>query len=133
MALTAVDVQVVVGYASALAPYSVQLTALAFLLTGPLRLVRGGDAGLFGLFGLVGAVGVVGVVAMTFAGRLGDRACGGRPRMRPGGHHVRRTRPTHLVQRASLSPPRSANSLSAPRSALQPASRSGTQRPSSVR
>ncbi|WP_372351623.1 MFS transporter [Streptomyces sp. KL116D] len=53
--------------ALSLASYSVQLTALTFLLSGsPYHW----SAPAIGLFGLVGAVGVV---TMTFAARLGDR------------------------------------------------------------
>ncbi|NSC21251.1 MFS transporter [Streptomyces albus subsp. chlorinus] len=53
--------------ALSLASYSVQLTALTFLLARP---PYGWSEGGIGLFGLLGAVGVL---AMTFAGRLGDR------------------------------------------------------------
>ncbi|MEO3841700.1 MFS transporter [Streptomyces sp. B22F1] len=53
--------------ALSLASYSVQLTALTFLLARP---PYGWSESAIGLFGLVGAVGVV---TMTFAGRLSDR------------------------------------------------------------
>lgn len=53
--------------ALSLASYSVQLTALTFLLARP---PYGWSESAIGLFGLVGAVGVV---TMTFAGRLNDR------------------------------------------------------------
>ncbi|GAA2091272.1 MFS transporter [Streptomyces albiaxialis] len=53
--------------AFALASYSVQLTALTFLLA---REPFGWSESSIGLFGLVG---VVGVLTMTFAGRLNDR------------------------------------------------------------
>ncbi|MEU4970477.1 MFS transporter [Streptomyces smyrnaeus] len=50
-----------------LASYSVQLTALTFVLVRP---PYDWSEGAIGLFGLLGAVGVL---AMTFAGRLNDR------------------------------------------------------------
>ncbi|WBB58091.1 MFS transporter [Streptomyces sp. WMMC500] len=53
--------------ALSLASYSVQLTALTFLLARP---PYGWSESAIGLFGLLGAVGVV---TMTFAGRLNDR------------------------------------------------------------
>ncbi|MHA4816525.1 MFS transporter [Streptomyces aculeolatus] len=53
--------------ALSLASYSVQLTALTFLLARP---PYGWSESGIGLFGLVGALGVV---TMTFAGRLNDR------------------------------------------------------------
>ncbi|MEO3766181.1 MFS transporter [Streptomyces sp. B5E4] len=53
--------------ALSLASYSVQLTALTFLLARP---PYGWSESAIGLFGLVGALGVV---TMTFAGRLNDR------------------------------------------------------------
>jgi predicted MFS family arabinose efflux permease len=53
--------------AFSMASYSVQLTALTFLLT---RAPYNWNAAAIGLFGLVGAIGVVG---MNFAARLSDR------------------------------------------------------------
>lgn len=53
--------------ALSLASYSVQLTALTFLLARP---PYGWSESAIGLFGLVGALGVL---TMTFAGRLNDR------------------------------------------------------------
>ncbi|MFJ9683204.1 MFS transporter [Streptomyces sp. NPDC101194] len=53
--------------AFSMASYSVQLTALTFLLTRP---PFGWNAAAIGLFGLVGVIGVVG---MNFAARLSDR------------------------------------------------------------
>ncbi|GAA2456452.1 MFS transporter [Streptomyces pulveraceus] len=53
--------------AFSMASYSVQLTALTFLLTRPPFRWNAAAIGLFGL------VGVIGVVGMNFAARLGDR------------------------------------------------------------